>query len=135
MADICVFIAKFANLNNDNRFLCIGIDQDFFQMPEIKKNLKKANFWVRRRSHIPVILIGTLVVLLLYFNEDTSVTLNMQYDREINRLNECIREARDSAAYYRARRMAIEAGEAPLEYMAREQYHMQRPSEDVFLIK
>lgn len=102
---------------------------------EVKKNLKKANFWVRRRSHIPVIVIGTLVVMLLYFNEDTSVALNMQYDREINRINAAIAEARDSAAYYRARRQAIVAGEAPLEYMAREQYHMQRPSEDVFIIR
>lgn len=102
---------------------------------EVKKNLKKANFWVRRRSHIPVIVIGTLVVMLLYFNEDTSVALNMQYDREINRINAAIAVARDSAAYYRARREAIVAGEAPLEYMAREQYHMQRPSEDVFIIR
>jgi len=102
---------------------------------EIKKNIKKANFWVRRRSHIPVVIIGALVIMVLYFNEDTSVTLNMKYDREINRLNAEIKEARDSAAYYRARREAIVAGEAPLEYMAREQYHMQRPSEDIYLLK
>ncbi len=90
---------------------------------------------MRRRSTIPVILIGTLVILLLYFNEDTSVTLNMKYDDEISQLKSQIREARDSAAYYRARREAIIAGEAPLEYMAREQYKMQRPSEDVYILK
>ena len=101
----------------------------------MKKNLKTANVWVRRRSNIPVLLIGTLVVLLLFFNEDTSVSLNMEYERQINAIKAEIKQNRDSAAFYRARREAIVNGATDLEYLAREQYHMQKPSEDVFLIK
>lgn len=101
----------------------------------MKKNLKKANFWVRRRSNIPVIIIGTLVVLLLYFNEDTSVSLNMEYERQINSIKAEIKQNLDSAAYYRSRKEAILNGTNDLEYLAREQYHMQKPTEDVFLIR
>lgn len=99
------------------------------------KKIKKASFWVRRRSHLPLIIIGTVTVLLLYFNEDTSMTLNMQYDRQIADLKKEIKQNEDSARYYRQRRMAIEHGKADLEHMAREQFHMQRPSEDVYLIR
>lgn len=101
----------------------------------MSKSIKKASFWVRRRSHIPLIAIGTLVVLLLFFNEDTSISLNMQYEREINELSEAISECRDSAAYYRTQREQLIHGNADLEQIAREKFHMQKPSEDVFLLK
>ncbi|MDE6576550.1 MAG: hypothetical protein K2J82_10955 [Muribaculaceae bacterium] len=101
----------------------------------MSKTAKKANFWVRRRSHIPLIVIGTLVVLLLFFNEDTSISLNMQYEREINELTESIAECRDSAAFYRNQRELLIHHKGDLEHIAREKFHMQKPSEDVFIIK
>lgn len=96
--------------------------------------IKKASFWVRRRSHLPIIVIGTVIVLLLYFNEDTSLTLNMEYEKRIAELKQEIRLNRDSTEYYRTHRRAIQSGEADLEYMAREHFRMQRPTEDVFII-
>ena len=50
------------------------------------------------------------------------------------RLKKEIKENKDSASYYRNRRLAIERGDEALEYIAREQYHMKRPTEDVFLL-
>ncbi len=97
--------------------------------------MKKILWWVRRRSHLPMIIIASVVVLVLFFNEDTSVELNVKYQKEINELKREISRNLDSAEYYKSRRLAIEHGEADLEHIAREQYHMQRPSEDVFLIK
>ncbi|MBD5176399.1 MAG: hypothetical protein HDS25_01525 [Bacteroides sp.] len=99
------------------------------------KKTKKLSFWLRRRSHLPVIIIGSLLVALLYFNEDTSVKLTMEYQNKINELQRQIKMNEDSADYYRKRRHAIESGQADLEEVAREQFHMQRPSEDVYIIK
>lgn len=93
------------------------------------------NFWLRRRSHLPVIIIGTLVVLMLYLNDETSVSLNMEYDRQIEDLRRQIAEENDSMLHYRRRREAVEAGKADLEHLARENYHMQRPTEDVFILR
>lgn len=98
-------------------------------------NLKKMNFWVRRRSHIALTLILGVVVLLLFFNEDTSYRLNMEYQEEINALKREIKECEDSAAYYRARREALMTNTEDLEHIAREEYHMQKNSEDVFILK
>lgn len=101
----------------------------------MSKKIKKANFWVRRRSHIPLIAIGVLVVMVLFLNDDASISLNMEYQREINRLTKEIAECRDSAAFYRHQREAIVHGEEDLEHIARENFHMQRPTEDVFILK
>lgn len=101
----------------------------------MSKTVKKANFWIRRRSHLPVIVIGSLMVVLLLFNDDTSISLNMEYQRQINELSDEIAECRDSAAFYRRKREAIIHGRGDLEHMAREKFHMQRPSEDVFILK
>ncbi|MBD5264197.1 MAG: hypothetical protein HDS48_01525 [Bacteroides sp.] len=101
----------------------------------MSKTVKKANFWIRRRSHLPVIAIGTLMVVVLLANDDTSLSQNMEYQRQINELTEAIAECRDSAAYYRHQRESIIRGTGSLEHLAREKFHMQRPSEDVFILK
>lgn len=98
------------------------------------KRIKKLNFWVRRRSLLPVLAIGSIVVLVLFFNEETSVRLGMEYDRQISDLRKVIKENLDSAEYYRARREALEQGEGDLEHIARERYHMQKPDEEVFIL-
>lgn len=97
--------------------------------------IKKMNFWVRRRSHIALIFILGVVVLLLFFNEDTSYKLNMEYQSQINDLKKEIKQCEDSASIYRARREALLTGTEDLEHIAREEYHMQKASEDVYIIK
>lgn len=99
------------------------------------RKLKRAEFWLRRRSHLPVFVVGAVVVLLLFFNEETSISLNMEYERQINDLRREIQLCRDSAEYYRRKREAILSDNNDLEHVAREQYHMQRPSEDVYLVR
>ncbi|MDE6143625.1 MAG: hypothetical protein K2F94_06080 [Muribaculaceae bacterium] len=101
----------------------------------MSKAVKKANFWVRRRSHLPILVIGSLMVMLLLFNDDASISMNLEYDRQIDELSAEIAECRDSAAFYRRQRESIIHGTAGLERLAREKFHMQKPSEDVFLLK
>lgn len=100
-------------------------------MAQDKNN--KGGFWQRRRGAIPFILIATVIVLVLFLNEETSVRTNMEYEGRINELKKEIQENRDSAAFYKQHRMSIENGEGDLEHLARERYHMQKPTEDVFV--
>lgn len=97
--------------------------------------VKKLNFWVRRRSHIAVIAIGSLVIALLFLNEDASWEHNMEYQERIKALNEEIRLCNDSAEYYRTHRQMLMTGTEELEQIAREEYHMQKATEDVFIIR
>ena len=82
-----------------------------------------------------MVAVGTLVVMLLFFNEETSLALNMEYEKEINNLTLQIQECRDSAAYYRHQRESLIHDSEDLERLARERFHMQRPTEDVYIIK
>lgn len=99
------------------------------------RKLNRFNFWLRRQSHFPVLLVGAGVVLLLFFNEETSVARTRQYDLEIAELQKQIKMARDSAEFYRNARNALMTDAEDLEIVARENYNMQRPSEDVYIIK
>ena len=96
---------------------------------------RKAAYWFKRCANIPLLIIGVFFVGLLLLNEDASFTQSMMFEKEIVRLKKEIKENKDSAAYYRNRRLAIERGDDALEFIAREQYHMKRPTEDVFLLK
>lgn len=99
------------------------------------KRLRKISIWFRRKSHLPIFLLGGAAVLVLFFNEETSMSRNMAYDKEIRELKDKIEMCRDSAEYYRQKREGIQHGTSDLEYVAREQYRMQKPYEDVYLIK
>ena len=95
---------------------------------------RKTAYWFKRCANIPLLILGVFFIGLLLLNEDASFTQSMIYEKEILRLKKEIKENKDSAAYYRSRRLAIEHGGEALEYIAREQYHMKRPTEDVFLL-
>ena len=69
-----------------------------------------------------------------FFNEDTSWKNNMEYQEQIRGLQEKIKVCNDSADWFRARRENLLRGEDELERIAREEYHMQKPTEDVYLI-
>lgn len=99
------------------------------------KKTKKMSFWMRRRSHIAPLLIGSLVIALLFFNEDTSWKNNMKYQAQIKSLQEEIQARNDSAQWFRERREQLLTGNEELEQIAREEYHMQKPTEDVYLLR
>lgn len=94
---------------------------------------QQKGFWKRRKGAIPFFVIATVIVVVLILNEETSVKTNMEYEARINELKSEIRHNQDSAEYYRSHRLAIENGEDDLERLAREKYHMQKPTEDVFI--
>lgn len=87
-----------------------------------------------KRIPWPLILVGGVVILVLSLNEETSATRNYSYMQRIKELKQEIKENEDSAAYYRHKREALLTGTSDLEHVAREQYHMQRPTEDVYII-
>ncbi len=95
---------------------------------------RKTAYWFKRCANIPLLIIGVFLIGLLLLNEDASFSQSMIFEKEIIRLKREIKECKDSAAYYRSRRLAIERGDDALEFIAREQYHMKRPTEDVFLL-
>lgn len=85
--------------------------------------------------HIPVFLVCGVVVLLLFFNDETSLTRSREYDARIAELKAEIKSMTDSAEYYKNARNALLTNSEELEQVARENYNMQRPTEDVYIIE
>lgn len=99
------------------------------------RKIKRISWWIRRRSHLPVILLGAGVVSLLVFNEETSTEKADMLNAQIEDLNAQIRQADDSTKYYIEARRQLLTNAEELEHVAREQYGFQLPTEDVYIIK
>ena len=59
----------------------------------------------------------------------------MKYQAQIKSLQEEIKACNDSAQWFRERREQLLTGNEELEQIAREEYHMQKPTEDVYLLR
>lgn len=96
-----------------------------------------ANLWARIQANVPIplLLIMAVVLSTLFMNDEASITQNYKNQQEMKELRAKIKLNLDSAEYYRLKRVELEQGAVALEYIAREQYGMKRPSEDVYLIK
>lgn len=79
-----------------------------------------------------VVVAFTLYVL--FFNENSFGRYNALKE-EINRLKQEIATAQDTLDRYRMLNMRLETSTAELERIVREQYHLQRPHEDVYIIE
>lgn len=96
---------------------------------------KRYSFFVKRRGQLTLVAICSIIVVLLFLNDDTSVSRNMEYDHQITQMKAEIKANNDSAQYYRQRYEDLLSKKSDLEHVAREQFHMQRATEDVYCIK
>ena len=90
--------------------------------------------WVRRYLAIPTIAGIGLLVYMVFFGANT-VQKRVAYQHVIDSLSECLRVQQDSLAYYRDLNRRISTDPALMEQVVREQYNMNRPHEDVYIIE
>lgn len=88
--------------------------------------------WTHRYISFTLMVVVASLAYVLFFN-DNSVMRTYQYEREIERIRAEIRDNRDSLEYYTELNRRLNQDPAIMEKVVRENYHMQRPSEDLFL--
>lgn len=89
--------------------------------------------WLKRYVSVPLIAVVAFVVFVLFFNEN-SVIKSYDYDSEKRALKARIAEYEDTLRYYNELNRRLDSDPAELERIVRENYHMQRPSEDVYIV-
>lgn len=89
--------------------------------------------WCKRYVSFTLIVAVGVMAYLLFFT-DTSIPETYRYDREVQRLKAEIKAETDTLEYYRELNRRIASDPVTLERVAREQYHMQRPQEDVYVV-
>lgn len=88
--------------------------------------------WCRRYLSLSALAIIGALVYVLFLN-DNSVIDHYGYEARIRELQREIHLNRDTLEYYRALNDRLDTDRSTMEQIVREQYHMQRPSEDIYL--
>lgn len=90
--------------------------------------------WFRRYIRPGFVATAAVIAFVLFFN-DNSLVVTYEHEQEINRLRAEIKENRDTLLYYEAMSRALDTDLETMERIVRERYHMQRASEDIFIVK
>lgn len=101
------------------------------QAPQPARHKKS---WIRRYLAVPTTLAIGLIIYMAFWGEN-SVQKRIAYQHVIDSLSECLRVQQDSLAYYRDLNRRLSTDPALMEQVVREQYNMNRPNEDVFVIE
>lgn len=88
--------------------------------------------WCRRYFSFTLLAVAAAVVFVVFLN-DNSVMRTYELEREIERLQAEIADHRDTLVHYQQLNTRLETDARTMEKIVREQYHMQRAGEDVYL--
>lgn len=90
--------------------------------------------WGRRYISFTLLIVVAYLAFLLFFNEN-SMMRSIDLDRTIDSLRTEIRVNQDSLEYYKALNNRLSTSPEEMERVAREQYNMNCPDEDVYVFK
>lgn len=108
---------------------------DLVKFAAIMNNwVQKSWAWCRRYFSVTFIIVIGFTMLVLFFN-DNSIIKSMEYDERIKELKHEIKANRDTMEYYRRLNHSLDTDRETMERIVREQYHMQRENEDVYIIE
>lgn len=90
--------------------------------------------WCRRYISMTLVSVVAIIVFVLFLNEN-SVMRTYEYQQEISRLKAEIKANSDTLTLYEELNSRLETDRETMEKIVREQYHMQRPDEDVYIFE
>jgi cell division protein FtsB len=98
----------------------------------MKKQISDSFHWCRRYLSGMFLLIIAYILFLCFFS-DNSIFKTYRYSKEIERLKADIKANEDSLDRYVKLNRDLDTDPVTMERIVREQYHMQRPGEDVYV--
>lgn len=99
----------------------------------MKEQIKDGWRWCRRYITFPLIVAVGYVLFVVFFNEN-SYSRSAELQEEIDALEAEIKENNDTMQYYRRLNAGLDTDPVALERIVRENYHMQRVNEDVYIV-
>ena len=100
----------------------------------MKQQLNSFVTWCRRYISVTFVIVLAFVFFVLFFN-DNSVMHSFELNQRIKRTGLEISENEDTLQHYRRLNRALNTDAETMERIVRENYHMQRPSEDVYIVE
>ncbi|MBQ4292790.1 MAG: septum formation initiator family protein [Muribaculaceae bacterium] len=96
--------------------------------------LQKVFKWCRRYLTVSLFLVMGFIAYILFVS-DYSIIATIKNENELTQLRREIKQSEDSLEYYRNLNRRLQTDVETMEKIVREDYHMQRPNEDVYLVK
>ncbi|WP_295730510.1 hypothetical protein [uncultured Muribaculum sp.] len=96
--------------------------------------MKKTWQWCRRYISVTFLILIAFIAIVLFFN-DNSFVKSVEYTTRISELREEIRANEDTLRHYRRLNHALDTDPETMERIVRENYHMQRENEDVYIVE
>lgn len=90
--------------------------------------------WCRRYINVGFIVMVSVLVYIMFFSDNSVIDYN-RYQAEVDDLKIKIMECNDSIEYYENLNRSLSTDPATMERIVREEYHMQRPNEDIYLVE
>lgn len=96
--------------------------------------MKNSFRWCRRYLSLTLFAVIAFILFVLFFNEN-SIMKSFEYNAMIVNLEKEIQQNRDTLQYYQDLNDRLDTDKETMERIVREQYHMQRPNEDVYVFE
>ena len=90
--------------------------------------------WGKRYLSLTLLIAVAVTAFVLFFN-DNSEMRTYEHEKTIEELKARIKDSRDTLEYYRSLNSSLDTDKETMERIVREQYHMQRPNEDVYVFE
>lgn len=104
-------------------------EKDTPNLPEEEKPKKKL---LPRWLSLPFLIVVAAVAVICFVREDNYMRSH-DNDIEIARLKQEIKLNHDSVIYFNAKAAELQADREQIERIARQQYHMKRADEDIYI--
>ncbi|MBO7381747.1 MAG: septum formation initiator family protein [Muribaculaceae bacterium] len=110
-------------------------ETDYQPETEVKPSLgARIKAWCRRYLTVSLFAVIAFMVYILFFS-DYSILSTFELENELTELRKEIKQSQDSLEHYRQLNKRLKTDVETMEKIVREDYHMQRPNEDVYLVK
>lgn len=100
----------------------------------MNERLSNIYTWSRKYITLNFLAMCAIIVYLCFFN-DNSVTDMYRYQKEIDTKRAEIISNLDTIRYYETMLNRLRTDPETMERIVREQYHMQRPNEDIYVVE
>lgn len=90
--------------------------------------------WCKRYLSFTLLCVVGAIIFVLFFNGN-SVRTSYYHEQQIEQLRQRIKDSRDTLNHYRQLNSSLRTDPQTMERIVREQYHMQRPNEDIYIFQ
>lgn len=119
---------------SEEKFFVLLPENLWLQSCSDETGQNKVFSFIRNRISVGKLFLAIFIIFIIFIDENSCIQ-RIKYDAEINDLRKQIAAQNDTTEYYNRRIEELKTDKNIIEQVAREQYLMSKPNEDIYLIE